>query len=50
MDTKRAALVAGLFLAALIGGGLFTGDDKRRPRYQPSPDRSTIADAWTCAS
>ena len=44
MDIKRAALVAGLFLAALIGGGLFTRDDEPRPRYQTSPDRSTIAD------
>ena len=37
MDFKRAALVAGLFLVALIGGGLVTGDNDPQPQYSTPP-------------
>lgn len=36
-------MVASLFLAALIGGGLVTGDNEPQPRYQTSPDDRRMA-------
>ena len=43
MDSKRAGLVAGLFLAALIGGGLITGDNDPQPQYSKPPAARSAA-------